>query len=394
MVERVGAFSEAAIANLRAGRIETQELVSPLANIEEIKTQRISLAEINTNGKDITIDLRTQMEQMSTDQTDATGSGFGRLIIKGKEGQEVASIDSSGNLTASGSGTFGESLFARSVYTEGLQARSATISGTLYADEIITRHDKFGDLLVNEIAKTEEPIESADNLALNEATTSAILSEEEINNLINEILASVPEATSQAVLTENINIPNDLLVSNSLNIGGTLSLADNAVNTLSGPLYLQSLGFDGIDILAGKIVIDSSGNLTVEGDVTIKGRLAANVISPLPENDLIIDLAQIPITNESETDLPNEATQSAFGKLLVKGFEGQTVASIDASGSATFTKLNIAAPNANQLEEIISSTEIKTNATAGETILPANETEITIKSPFVTENTLIYVTPH
>ncbi|MCJ7804484.1 hypothetical protein MUP35_02005, partial [Patescibacteria group bacterium] len=130
-----------------------------------------------------------------------------------------------------------------------------------------------------------------------------------------------------------------------------------------------------------------------EGDVTIKGRLAAKSISPLPENDLIIYLAQIPITNESETDLPSEAAQSAFGQLLVKGIGGQVVASIDASGSATFTKLNIAAANTSQSAEIITPTEIKTTATAGEAILPANETEITIKSPFVTEKTLIYVTP-
>ncbi len=36
---------------------------------------------------------------------------------------------------------------------------------------------------------------------------------------------------------------------------------------------------------------------------------------------------------------------------------------------------------------------MSTNATAGEATLPANETEITIKSPSITENTLIYVTP-
>ena len=85
--------------------------------------------------------------------------------------------------------------------------------------------------------------------------------------------------------------------------------------------------------------------------------------------------------------------ESAFGQLLIKGFEGKTVASIDASGSATFAKLNIASANASQSAEIITPTEIKTNATAGEAVLPANETEITIKSPSITENTLIYITP-
>ena len=124
--------------------------------------------------------------------------------------------------------------------------------------------------------------------------------------------------------------------------------------------------------------------------MTIKGKLAAKSISPLPENDLVIDLAQIPITNE--------ATQSAFGNLLIKGFDGQTVASIDASGSARFTevatqKLIIASQNVEpELENQVSGV-VSTNATAGKATLLAGETEITIKSPFVTENTLIYVTP-
>ncbi|MCJ7829613.1 hypothetical protein MUP50_00800, partial [Patescibacteria group bacterium] len=233
IIQRIGAFADLIAANIKAGRIETQELISPVAEIEEIKTQRISLAEISpaTESGNIVINL-----QLPTESSESSESAFGKLIIKGEEGQEVVSIDSSGNATFAGT----------------LTANEATITGTLYADEIITKHGKFGDLLVNEIAKTETPIESTDESFINEATDSAILSEEEINNLINEILASAsPEATSQAVLTENINIPNDLLISNSLNIGGTLSLADNAINTLSGPLYLQSLGLGGIDILAG-----------------------------------------------------------------------------------------------------------------------------------------------
>ena len=98
-------------------------------------------------------------------------------------------------------------------------------------------------------------------------------------------------------------------------------------------------------------------------------------------------MATFEVTGTKDTPL-----DSGFGNLLIKGFEGKTVASIDASGSATFTKLNIAA-SASQSAEIITPTEIKTNATAGEAVLPAFETEMTIKSPFVTEKTLIYVTP-
>ena len=43
------------------------------------------------------------------------------------------------------------------------------------------------------------------------------------------------------------------------------------IYTLSGDLKLQSLGLGGIDILAGKVTIDPSGNVTVQNNVTAKG---------------------------------------------------------------------------------------------------------------------------
>jgi len=414
IIQKIGAFSELIAANIRAGRIETQGLISPVAEIGEIKTQRISLAEISpaTESGNIVINLQTP--------TESSESAFGRLIIKGKEGQEVASIDSQGNATFAGT----------------LSANEATITGTLYADEIITKHGKFGDLLAASIGVYTEATRGATSITQNitniyqsatesagleeTASPSAILSEEEIEALVNEILASSPEATSQAVLAENISLPPntnpqslissdgltvlgntslaDTTIAGSLNIGGTLALADSSINSLSGTLYLNSLGLGGIDILAGKIVIDSSGNLTVSGDVTVKGNLAANTLRPLPEQDLVIDLANarehlpgVPSSTPKHLE-GDTGVSSGFGKLLVKGTDGQTVASIDASGSATFAKLNIATANASQSTEIITPTEIKTNATAGQATLPANEMEITIKSPFVTENTLIYIT--
>jgi len=369
IIQRIGVFSEAVIANLKAGKIETEELISPLASIDQINTQRINLSEINSKpGENITINL----------QQEASGSSFGTLIIKGN-----ASF--SGELTT-------ESL---------LVEKDATIAGTLYADEIITRHGKFGDLVASNVYQEE----ASDSGELT-ATDSANLFDEidDIEALIAEIL-NTPINSDSEELPDDISIPNDLLVSNSLNIGGTLSLADNAVNTLFGPLYLQSLGLGGIDILAGKIVIDEHGNVIFSEDVTIKGDLFANTIKPINGQDLVIDLAQIPVAAEPGIELPPEASESAFGKLLVKGFDGKTVASIDASGNAFFSSLDIEADySATQSGAIIAASEneeetgnyspaIKTNATAGIGILPANKSEIMIYSKKISEKTLIYITP-
>ena len=47
------------------------------------------------------------------------------------------------------------------------------------------------------------------------------------------------------------------------------------INTLSGSLYLQSLGLGGIDILAGKITIDTKGNVKISGDINVAGNIEA-----------------------------------------------------------------------------------------------------------------------
>lgn len=55
-----------------------------------------------------------------------------------------------------------------------------------------------------------------------------------------------------------------------MNINGLDSDGFASINTASGPLRLQSDGFNGIDILNGKIVIDTKGNMKVNGVVTVK----------------------------------------------------------------------------------------------------------------------------
>ncbi|HUV42424.1 MAG TPA: DUF2341 domain-containing protein [Patescibacteria group bacterium] len=440
LIEKVSILKEAVIGKIKAGLIETKELVTdklasqeiqtqslvtPLIETQDIDTERISLKEIDSKpGENLIVNLEKDE------------SGFGKLIIKGKDGQEVASIDSLGNATFSGEitadkGKF-EKLLSKVITSENLETKDATITGTLYADkivsnEIVSLEGKFGELLAATVSaqKIQGLEERLAQLEANKETASAIssptpppetITEEEspatessnidpmadlelspdIEALVDEILKTSTEATSQADLNdisgENLMINNNLTVlgntslgdtsvAGSLNIGGTLNLADNSINSLIDNLYLQNLGLGGIDILAGKITIDSQGNVVFKGDVAIKGRLALSEIEPLPDQDLIINL-----DNQSESE-----EESSFGKLIVKGVDQETIASIDSSGTSTFKKVAIA--NAKQETNQISENEIETNATAGQATLTAHDTEITIKSHFVTDDTMIYVTP-
>jgi len=118
VIDRVGRFAELVVGNIRIGAATVVELVANRGRIDELETSIISpLAD-----SDLVIDLTNR--QPTTDQPT---SGFGKLLVKGIDGQEVASIDAEGNATFSGT------LAADKVETNEI------VVGKIYADEIIAR---------------------------------------------------------------------------------------------------------------------------------------------------------------------------------------------------------------------------------------------------------------
>jgi len=424
IIDRIGAFAELMVAKIKAGLVETKiltaedKIISPIVETEEIqfKNQNPKIKITEQKAK-LTIENHQGKPVMEI-KDDKTVSHFGDLIIRDSNftiqdssGSAVASIDKTGNASFSGNLEVGQ---------------DATIAGTLHAqkivaEEIVGLESKFGNLIAATVSaqhitqnitnitqvieasassssttNPEQPTPTPSIEMNKESTQSAEIEDWEIEKLINEILNTSLEATPQAELgitgSEELRITNNLTVlgtssladttiAGSLNVGATLAIADNSINSLTGPLYLNSLGLGGLNILAGKITINQHGDMTIEGNLTVKGVLAVNQLSPLPEKDLVIDLEEKP---------------SKFGKLLVKGVDNQVVASIDASGSAQFKqiaaeKIIIANNNPPALPETNNTTT--TNATAGEAILSAGETEVMIQSSLITDKSLIYITP-
>jgi len=375
IIERVGAFAELVVANFKAGLIQTQELFAEKKIVSPV---------VETN-------------QLTADSIQSTESKFGKLLIENEEGETVVSIDSSGNAS------FGGLLSAEEIQTVELRV------GKIYADEIVSRKATFGDLLVASISA--ETIAKAD---LEEIETR--LSELESKVPVSPTPESTPteelstQATDSGLLADSETWPiidplNDVQITDSLTVLGTSSLADTSVagqlmvdatviidkdgiQTLPGSnLKLQTYGWGGIDMLDGKVTINTEGDVFVTGELTA-GRINTGGL----------------ILNESLVG-EEDATSSGFGKLLaVLNKEGVEVASIDASGSAFFARLGIEADySATQSGAIIAAADnysqngylapaIKTNATAGIGLLPANEEEVMIYNPQVTAESLIYVT--
>lgn len=209
-----------------------------------------------------------------------------------------------------------------------------------------------------------------------------------------------------------------------------LVLEENSINSFRDSLKLQASASFPIEIMAGKIAINTNGDLIIEGNLLARGGITTDLIRPIPEGDIIIDLAAANDTASSEDReaSPSGFRKSRFGRLLVRGADYLTVASIDDQGNASFegnlTAGQISTNNltANSLDtetiytdnlmlktatnsatiiaaaEVASrsgilATGIETNATTGEAVLPAQQTDLVIFTPHVTKDSFVYLTP-
>jgi hypothetical protein len=341
-------------------------LVSP-----EVLTNKIKPTEGN---KDVTIELGTRDEELGT-------SEFGRLIIQDRNGTTVAGIDEAGNATFSGE-----------LATNDLKVdNNASIAGELhvgriYADEIISRNGKIGEVQTASIsAITREDIEKilaeaeidqnllkeTNNWNINTATNSATISDINTNNLYVTGTAAVTSLSA----ADSITVGSDLVIS-TLMTNNEQTTKVNSIDTLSAPLALQSSGSQPLYIMAGKVMIDTLGNVAINGNLEVAGDISSSSL----------------VLSESSED-------TGFGKLLrIQNISGQEVASIDASGSAKFAavttkSLIIPEDPAATTSATFDGIVLTSTTSAGKGTIPSNAKEVTIINSMVKADSLIYVTP-
>jgi len=176
------------------------------------------------------------------------------------------------------------------------------------------------------------------------------------------ILEDNPATSSGDYLPINLLEAEAGFFSEYLGVMGQANITDLIVNNTLDVSSLTS-GNGAINFLAGLVTFDSSGLVTINGDLVVNGQiLAQKVVSP----------------------------QGHFAELLADN--------IVSSGSAKFKEiitegLIIAADASASAETASASASITTNATAGKAVLPAGATEFTIYTPHVSGDTLTYVTP-
>ncbi len=262
-----------------------------------------------------------------------------------------------------------DSITANSIV--GLDAKIATLSAGLTDDELSTIPDRIKariqELSGNAPTATEIPLEDLDPDLIADTLEATQSSSPELDNL--EGISIHPSLSADFVSVNDYLAVIGQATITTLDVTNTLYT--ETINAKSGTLALQPLG--GIVKLAGDTLIaDSSGNVTINGNVNVTGELRAS---------------------------------SLLGNLLeIYDEGGSVVGSIDASGSATLASLTT------QIITIASASDasgsatpsalaqtlgfnFESNATAGTATLVAPNTELVISSPHVASDTLVYLTP-
>ncbi|MGA2911656.1 MAG: site-specific integrase [Candidatus Levyibacteriota bacterium] len=417
-LQRVGEFSDAAIANLRVGLVNAQQVTTTALSVSTenvtiagqslhnyiasiVSEQLASIQNLTSNNVVSPIASTDEIHTNFVSPVDDTAQIGLKLdnnklsVLSGNSASSsaIATIDNSGNASFSGQLT-----------SNSLNTNDATVSGTLHvgkiiADEIVGATPSA--TYVTNVTNIYNSSPSASNSdfgliadAATVGTASAVGSEQSAANGYIDIssysgqLTYVPNlGADNAVFGQNLTVFGETSLSDTsivgqLSVNGSLILADNSINVLGSDLNLQPLRQGGLSIMGGLVYIDTDGNLKVGGNaefaknVTVNGTLATNVISPLPGNDLNVNTgnSNLQITNASDSAI---LSVNNLGDLV-------------ASGAGTFSKLNLGLV---QPALAVSQTEVVATGSAGTANIAPYQTQVTIDDPVVTDKSLIYITP-
>ncbi len=354
-IEEFTAANQALFANLTAGIINTQKIVSPIAEVETLTaSKKIQSKEINSELIKASDSIETP--RLNTNRIDiGTESGqLAKLVINGLHNIPVVTID------AEGSATFAGSLTAQAITSEQLTTDNASVSGTLIANEI---KSQTIDTLSTQIASNSSTLASSvESLSGDINSVQQELAALKNTPLPNPAYYQNLDASYNSITVTDTASMFKAHIADSL-VVGSIFVQNNSILALESNLTISSLST--ITLFDGSVIIAKNGNITSKGQVS--------------------------------------ATS-----LAIKNTQGETVASIDASGSARFNEViakkftldSIATQGAVIADSgIMDETNtpipaIKTNAeVAGTGTVPQDTKEVIIYNDNVTTDSLIYLTP-
>ncbi len=428
--------------------IVKEKIISPVIETTDIIASgsailgQIQTSEIKSSNSTLTIDISNNIST-----AEAKGP-LAELIIRGREGKKAASIDDLGNATFSGtltaesasvSGTLiADSIATNKIDSSSLAVSDATISGTLIADDIQSNTIRALEQRINslaEISKQNNSLLASQSSTIADASSSATIASNSENDLnLNEIQKLIAQLKNNALpdpayyhaptdlssltessklLTENqkrltsvdtLSNFEDITVTGAANFYkmniaesatiGTLILENNSILSLADNLNFSALS--SITLFDGAVTIARDGTMTSNGQIIARSGVKTNTIEAM-DNNVTVKLSTATSTSDSTVNP---------GKLIVANAAGDTMASIDASGSAEFTDISLSKyMGATDSASLISAKEnFQKNGifapafnterkTAGNGIIPENSAEVLIYNDKINSDSLVYLTP-
>ncbi len=445
-IERITLLAEAVIGKLRAGLVTTQDLVvtnsATIADLSitslQVGTQSLqeyvedivqaTLQNNNITPSETLVSPVAQIETLTAQTATVSGSTTTQsLTVSGptKLGSLLAeSATVAGTLTADKVETptliAGQieatsaritALEAGMAQLESVRAQTAeivdaTISGTLYANNIYGFEEKLATslkepTLLQTLIGQQTPTPgtagaiAAAELAGFQATPSAALQATLAELQLSEgdvVLSSAALFVDQyfsvngtGYIAESLGIGNKLFVGDGLEFSDG-NIAYNPTGVERPTLYIQPTGNGSLSLLAGLMILSDDGTIAINGDLTVAGTVEADT--------LLSNLLQpADFGNPFQVQVAGISTES--GQVKESRFEiinelGTPVATISAQGKANFSGgIGVG----NDTQAATTSGEITTDKTSGKATILAGTNELIIRSTVLSEDSLIYVTP-
>jgi hypothetical protein len=315
-----------------------------------------------------------------------------------------------------------EEIRANTADIVNAQFQDATVSGTLYATNIADFEQRvaeafrqpslLGTLLGNsDIGSTVDVIEAVDSAGYDTLAASNLRqSLADLNLAVDDVVISPTAAYINSYLEVNGSgyIADALGVGNYLLVGDGMKIGTNTISyiaadpTQESTLYLQPEGRGRINLMAGLMVLDETGTVTINGDVAIagnvgidgdmnlKGKLKSNtMLTNLIEADNYQQPTRIKIAGVSEET--GEVEQSS---LEIVDETGSPVATISATGRAEFNDgVGVGNEDLTTIQDATTSAEITAEKPSGKAKIKAGTQELIINSPKIDYDTQVFVTP-
>jgi hypothetical protein len=347
-------FAEVIAANLKAG----------IAEIAGLSTNNIKTAEIKAQD-DGKINIKIGSQDIFQ----------GKIEVTNQNNEIVYSLDEKGNAVFAGK------LEANEIKSKNLEVSESLKVNKIYADEIIAREASFENLrastttgvtreeieaLLAEAQASQQFISQSQNWSVNLEKGTANLDEISLKNLY----ATEGIASSSLSVTNSVTIGSDMVIQKLTDASGNVFA--NSIETVDYPLVIQGAAMQPISLMAGKILIDTEGNVQIQGNLAVTGSITTSSLNLKQKDDGNV-LSFVDTNNE----VSGFITASGSAQLKdIKADQIKLAKDLNATSSAT-----------------LAGYVIEDNASAGKGKIIAGTAEVKIKNSKVNSNSLIYITP-